>query len=290
MVAARGIAPLSAACRAAVLLLDDAASSALSAMALEWWTWRASNPQPSPCEGDALPVAPQAQMVAVAGLEPAISSLWGWRAAAALHRVAGWAGGSRTLRRPCIRRLHSCRCATAQWWRRPGLHRYFPLARRATSCWSTSPKSVTHPGELCICARSAVGRNGFYSVAALSIEAFERPPQGRFTRNANSMILLFAIMEPPAGFAPTPDGYKPSTLLLRQSGNGDPGGIRTRDLNRDKVAGTPGSPTGPYWSGIACRTCTHTFHGRNVKLSLIKLRRHSAARPLSLVAQRAVRT
>jgi hypothetical protein len=35
----------------------------------------------------------------------------------------------------------------------------------------------------------------YYSAAALSIEAFERPPQGRFVRNAGSMILLFAIGE-----------------------------------------------------------------------------------------------
>src|SRR6266511_2759640 len=102
MVAARGLAPLSAACRAAVLLLDDAASvSYLLARFIprqglhpdrpgqmspaqedggdpEWWTWSGSNRQPSPCEGDALPVAPQAQMVAVAGLEPTISRLWAW--------------------------------------------------------------------------------------------------------------------------------------------------------------------------------------------------------------------
>src|SRR6266540_4209109 len=94
LVRIRGLAPLSAACRAAVLLLDDAASvSYLLARFIprqgllpdrpgqmspaqedggdpEWWTWSGSNRQPSPCEGDALPVAPQAQMVAVAGLEP----------------------------------------------------------------------------------------------------------------------------------------------------------------------------------------------------------------------------
>src|SRR5262245_4705530 len=117
MVAARGIAPLSAACRAAVLLLDDTASM-VDLAGLE--------PATFPVRGGCAPGCATSPYGGGCQICTDVSSLWGWRGAAPLIRVAGWAGGSRTLRRPCIRRLHSCRCATAQWWRRPGLHRYFP--------------------------------------------------------------------------------------------------------------------------------------------------------------------
>lgn len=41
---------------------DGCCTCLLAEMArLGWWTWRDSNPRPSPCHGDALPAAPQAQ-------------------------------------------------------------------------------------------------------------------------------------------------------------------------------------------------------------------------------------